>query len=152
MKLKQDVKNVWNSVPPMVRLGVTLVGGFYAFSKIKSLVGSGALVNASDLAKLKSQGVEPTYLESQYKGFADALYNAMYYVPFGTNEGAIFSIFGKMKNDVDVLKTIQAFGTRRQEFTTGVHGLAWFIADELDKSDIAQINTLFASRGITYRF
>lgn len=106
---------------------------------------------ANDEKKFKSQGQKQSYADGQYNVFADSLYSAFIYWA-GTDEDTIYSIMNKMNNDVDVSKLIQAFGTRRQEFTTMKYSLGAFITDEMGQSEVAKINDIFAKKGITYRF
>ncbi|NDA64675.1 MAG: hypothetical protein EBX50_21990, partial [Chitinophagia bacterium] len=77
-----------------------------------------------DIAKLQQAGQTPTYLDSNYSNFADAIYAARSGNKlFGTDENAIYSIFKQMKNDADIVKLSQAFGTRRLSFSLQDAGL-----------------------------
>jgi hypothetical protein len=97
-----------------------------------------------------------TYPDSQFYAWANRLENAMFDI--GTDEDAIVSIISSLRNNADFLKLKQAFGTR--EYTGGfLPGfvspdltLDGWIQQELDGSDINELNTILSRKGITYRF
>lgn len=76
----------------------------------------------SDADKLINKGVSPTYMDSQYIIFANALYSAMN--GWGTDEVAVGKIMYRMKNDLDVNKLINAFGTKEGDDLS-----SWFTAE-----------------------
>ena len=129
--------------------------GYGAYKLIKALFGSKVPTTpdaaAKDEKKFQSEGMKASYPDSQYSIFADSLYSAFIYWA-GTDEKTIYSIMGKMNNNLDVAKLVKAFGTRRQEFTLMNYSLGAFITDELGTSEIANINKMFAAKKITYRF
>ena len=60
-------------------------------------------------------------------------------------------IFKKMNNDLDVALLIEAFGMRRLAFSTFEGGLQSIIA-KMDSDAPEKVNSIFASKGIDYRF
>ncbi len=72
---------------------------------------------SEELDKLSGAGINPTYIESQYKIFADGIWTALdstWYNPltWGTREENIRGIMSQMNNEADVIKLISAFGMR----------------------------------------
>lgn len=131
--------------------GAVGYGAYKLFSALFSAKSTTVSQAANDEKKFKAQGEKQSYADGQYNVFADSLYSAFIYWA-GTDEDTIYSIMDKMKNNLDVSKLIQAFGTRRQEFTTMQYSLGAFITDEMGTSEVAKINQIFANKGITYRF
>lgn len=137
-------------------IALTAAGAYFIwrfFGKGKSAEQTAAIQSA--VVQLESQtGIRASYHEAQYIEFGDTLYSAMF--SSGTNEVAIFSIMQRMNNDIDVLKTIEAFGERRPDFTEAWALTKWnlrtYINEDMSKDDVARINQMFASKGITYRF
>lgn len=106
-----------------------------------------------DERELISEGQKASYLDSAYKGYADSIYTARIANNFfGTDEDTIYSVFKKMKNDLDVAKLITAFGERRLSYSLSYANLAGYLNDELDQDELNIINTDLQSKGITYRF
>ena len=137
-----------------VRYGLYAAVGYGAYKLFTALFSKSSTTvdkAAADEKKFKAQGEKQSYADGQYNVFADSLYSAFIYWA-GTDEDTIYSIMDKMKNNLDVSKLIQAFGTRRQEFTTMQYSLGAFITDEMSSSEVAKINNIFANKGITYRF
>lgn len=99
-----------------------------------------------------------SYPNSQYAIWADQLEVAMQ--DAGTDEDVIFNIIGFMNNDKDVLKLVEAFGTRGYNGTAiwipswfrPQLSLGGFFAEELTVSELETINSKLASKGILYRF
>lgn len=101
----------------------------------------------------KKQAMNPSYTVTQYKVFADTLFDA--FSGPGTDEERVKSVFQKMKNDLDVLELIKAYGTRDG-------GTYWYspkmtlieqIPYDLTDSDIATyVNLPLRSNGVTYQF
>ena len=137
---------------------IILVGGsvalFVAYRQLKNIVGfvrgaAGRVQTGSELGALQSQSINPTYTNTQYSIFANGLYSAMAntWFDYGTDEDAIKNIMQKMKNDADVLKLIQAFGTRDGYDLTG------WLTTELNTSDMQEyVNGPLTANGITFQF
>lgn len=101
------------------------------------------------------QAGQPTYQNSQYFAWANRLEQAMFDV--GTDEDAIFSVFSQLRNNADFLKLKQAFGVRNYTggyvpgFLSDDLSLDGWIQQELDNSEIVQLNNILANKGISYR-
>lgn len=113
-----------------------------------------AAQNGGEMAVLTSNGVKASYTSDEYKSMANKLYEAM--DGWGTDSATIFTIYGKLNNDVDFIKLDQAFGVR--EATDNLFGLyapedleGW-IKDDLSTSEITQLNNILKKRGITKRY
>jgi hypothetical protein len=98
----------------------------------------------------------PTYPTSQFYGWANRLENAMFDI--GTDENAIFEVFGSLRTNGDFIKLKQAFGIREYSggflpgFVSPDLGLDGWIQQELDGSEINELNAILQRKGITYRF
>lgn len=98
----------------------------------------------------------PTYPASQFYGWANRLENAMFDI--GTDENAIFEVFGSLRTNGDFIKLKQAFGIREYSggylpgFVSPDLGLDGWIQQELDGSEISELNAILQRKGITYRF
>lgn len=105
----------------------------------------------TDLNKLQSEGIKPSYPDTSYANWANQLESA-FLIAWGTNEDAVYRIFGYMKNDADVIKLEEAFGLRRMEWTLAKANLAMMIDYEMSNSEISKINEILKSKGITRRY
>ncbi len=132
-----------------------VVGGlglyaFYRFRKATSTPDQGDTAK-EDAAKLIASGQTPSYSDTVYVGFADKIETAGM-LSAGTDEESIYRVFSQMKNDVDVLKLIRAFGNRRMEFSLAWGSLSAWLDGEMNASEIAKINAILETNGIKYRF
>jgi len=100
----------------------------------------------------EQSGEKLSYPPSNYKQFADQIQEAMQYT--GTYFGVIYGIMKLMKNNLDVIQLVKAFGTRPVYFWGFTYNftLPEALRDELSDSDIAKINNLFKAKKIKYRF
>lgn len=148
MNLKEITKNKY------FVYGAVGVGAYLLYKGVKKALGFNTTVDAAkkDQAEMIRSGQRASYVDSQYKIFADAIYSAGFDVLFGTNEDAIYSVFNRMNNDLDVNKLIVAFGARRIEFSTRVESLSEFLRSELDDKEIGNINKILGTKNINYRF
>jgi hypothetical protein len=111
-------------------------------------------VNKDIITLSKTQ--KPSFIQAQYGAFGDSLFEAM--SGFGTDNSAIEEIFGKMKNTLDVLKLVQAFGIRIYSddrlffFNTKEMNLNQWISAELSNNEKNKLNKVLASKGIKYQF
>jgi predicted ATP-dependent endonuclease of OLD family len=91
-----------------------------------------------------------------YSEWANRLENAMFDI--GTDENAIFEVFGSLRTNGDFIKLKQAFGIREYSggflpgFVSPDLGLDGWIQQELDGSEINELNAILQRKGITYRF
>jgi hypothetical protein len=100
----------------------------------------------------EQSGEKLTYPPSNYKQFADQLQEAMQYT--GTYFGVIYGIMRQMRNNLDVIQLVKAFGTRPIYFWGFTYNftLPEALRDELSETDINKINNLFRAKKIKYRF
>lgn len=95
--------------------------------------------------------IPPSYEDYRYKDFADTLDTAI--MQSATeDEQAVYNVFGKMKNISDVNKTIEAFGTKRQMFTTHYLTLPQAITENFSKGEIKKLNAILSLKNIDYTF
>jgi hypothetical protein len=158
MEKKGIVSEIATGLPAWAKgiIAVGVVGGI-GFAIYKLTQKGGALLKPDeakkDVKKLEEIGQQPTYMEAQYVGFADAIYAARgCNNVFGTNEDAIYNVFRKMVNDLDVAKLIEKYGKRRLCFSFTEGNLGGFLNDDLNQKEIAIINNILKSKGIKYQF
>lgn len=156
--------------------GIALVvagagAGFLIYNAIKKRAdekrASQAAQQASgETAALISQGIQPSYSDSQYSNFVHILTEAMN--GCGTDEDSIYAIFDHMANEVDIRKLITAFGVQyyqpcaasqplsylRWQWDDQAYGgdLATWLGYDLSTDEISHINSILSSKGINYRF
>ena len=158
MEQKGIVSEIATGLPAWAKgiIAVGVVGGI-GFAIYKITQKGGALLKPDeakkDIKTLEQKGQVATYMDAQYVGFADAIYaargcNNM----FGTNEDAMYNVFRKMVNDLDVAKLIEKFGERRLCFSFTNGTLGGFLHDDLNEDEIAIINNILKSKGIKYQF
>lgn len=137
---------------PLVWLTILGVGA-YAVYKIGKAIGKKlTLSNADkDIREAQKAGETASYSAATYSQLADKIYTAVMYT-WGTDEQAIYDVFNLMKNNIDVANLIKAFGKRRLEFSTQDMELGAHLSNDLDSSEIAKVNSILASKNITYRF
>lgn len=133
---------------------VTIIGiGVYALYKLGAAIAKKlTLDNANkDIIDAQKAGQTASYPSATYSQLADKIYAAVMYT-WGTDEQAIYDAFSQMKNNLDVAMLIKAFGKRRLEFSTQDAELGAHLGNDLDSTEIAQINSILGSKGITYKF
>ena len=137
---------------PLVWLTILGIGA-YAVYKLGSAIGKKlTLSNADkDIREATQAGQTASYSAATYSQLADKIYSAVMYT-WGTDEQAIYDVFNLMKNNIDVANLIKAFGKRRLEFSTQDLELGAHLSNDLDSSEIAKVNSILASKNITYRF
>jgi hypothetical protein len=104
----------------------------------------------AELAYLAVRGIKPTHPDNIYAQMADMAYEAM--KGFGTKFFTIRAVYSVIMNDADMIKFDLAFGVRpglNRFGITKMYTLAEWIADDLETSEILQINNSLRSRGIT---
>jgi hypothetical protein len=102
--------------------------------------------------KLIQAGKKLTYPVSNYFTFADQLQEAMQYT--GTYFNVIYGIFGKMKNDLDILQLNKAWGKRDIYFWGFTYSftLPEALRDELSEAEMKKLNSLLYAKKISYRY
>lgn len=154
-QMESAPKNIQESIfaKPLTWAIIAGAGIYLASRLIKK---SPTAAEKKDVKVLEQQGQKATYLDSNYKQFADGLYAARAAnAPFfwgGTNEEAMYNIFNKMKNDLDIVKLTEAFGSRRLSYSLQNANLGGFLKDELNEEELNIINTGLRSKKINYQF
>lgn len=137
---------------PLVWLTIIGIGGYALYKLGSAIYKKLNLDNANkDIIDAQKAGQTPSYPTGTYSQLADKIYAAVMYT-WGTDEQAIYDVFSSMKNNLDVAMLIKAFGKRRLEFSTQDAELGAHLSNDLDTTEINKINTILASKGITYRF
>ena len=136
-----------------VKYGLIAGGLYVGYKIIQFFVGSSTSVAAAtnEVKTLTSKGVKPTYPDSSYTQWASSIVSAGFNT-LGTNEQAIYAVFRKMMNDLDVAKLIVAFGNQRVEFSFQTAPLGAWLASELDSEELATVNKILSDKKIKYQF
>ena len=144
---------------PLMIAGVALVGyTFYRVYRKRNPTDASALTQDEKDARAKGQAL--SYTLSSYQGAADTIFNAWFqrFNPLHpVDETIVLSVINKMKNDLDVIQLIRAFGKRRSpvnflSLLTPNVSLPEWINIGLTEPQIAAINTVMSKKGISYKF
>jgi hypothetical protein len=170
---KVGVYDYYKGLPAWAK-GLVIVGGGvvvfllgrklyqYAFPPAEELKNRQLLNNAStELVNAQRRGINPSYTDTQYSAFANQIYQSMRFA-VGDDYSTAQSNLKKMKNDVDVLKLIKAFGQRQNYFFGLPNGnpldLFTFVKSELGNEylgltsyRISDINADWKKKGISYQ-
>jgi hypothetical protein len=131
-----------------------IAGGLYVgYKLINFFIGSNTPVGAAknEIKNLTAKGVKPSYPDSNYTQWASSIVSAGFNT-LGTNEDAIYAVFRKMMNNLDVAKLIVAFGNQRVEFSFQEVPLGAWLSSELDNDEMAVINKILKDKKISYQF
>ena len=109
------------------------------FKGIQDKMDSNSIINQ----EMAATGQKPTYTDAQYRTFANELESAMRGA--GTNNQKVYDVFKKMQSYLDVLKLIQAFGTKDDQNLHEWINAEWFLS-------IGEINRILRGNGIDYSF
>lgn len=149
----------WNNLTggqKLMAIVILIILLYLFWNTIKGIerAAANSIKNGGEMATLAANGIKASYGSDEYKAMANKLYEAM--DGWGTSSDVVFSVFGKLNNDVDFIKLDQAFGVR--EASDNMFGLypsedleGW-IQDDLSTSEITQLNNILKKRGITKRF
>jgi hypothetical protein len=146
--------NIKPQYRPYIIGGVAAIVIYYLLFKRKNLIKRQEIQTGQELATSELTEAA-TYPPSQYSTWANQLETAMEDV--GTDEDTIKSIFKNLQNNTDYLKLYTAFGSREYSggWTPDMFGEDWdlgqWLVEELDSSEITEINNDLSSKGITYR-
>ncbi len=176
----------FSSLPPWAR-GVLIVGGsgvlVYSGVTVVRAINSRAEAQkrqaemvqyVNDLNALQKAGIHPSYQETQYRLWADAIltqfagcdpqpvkglfFNDEDPGQYSGSGRVAFGIINSLHNDADFVALATAWGKRSYD------ACGWFmgdvtdvtingaIVDELESSEVAGLNKLLAKKGIRYRF
>lgn len=144
---------------PLIITGVALAGyiGYRVWRKRNPSDESSLTKDEKD-AKLKGQVL--SYTLSSYQGLANTIFNAWFQnfnIFNPVDEAIILSTFNKMKNDLDVVQLIRAFGKRRApiafgSFLTSDVTLPEWLSIGLDAKEITAVNDVLSKKGISFKF
>lgn len=142
-----------NTQDKYVKYGLIAGGLFVGYKLIQWFAGNSNSVAAAtnEVKTLTSKGLKPTYPDSSYTQWASAIVSAGFNT-LGTDEQAIYAIFRKMMNDLDVAKLIVAFGNQRVEFSFQSAPLGAWLASELSADEMAVVNKILSDKKIKYQF
>lgn len=140
----EDPRRAW-TIGIAILVVIILLVVFWG--KIKTVFGQ--LMNKSALNSelnehMQETGESPTLSSATFNMLASKLYTAMKGV--GTDEDTVYSVFGQLNNTADMYKLIAVFGTKDGET------LDQWIRGDLSSWEIKKLNSLLASKGITYTF
>lgn len=136
-----------------VKYGLIAGGLYVGYKLIMFFAGSITSVAAAkdEIKILTSKGVKATYPDSSYTQWASSIVSAGFNT-IGTDEQAIYAIFKKMMNDLDVAKLIVAFGNQRVEFSFQSAPLGAWLSSELSSDEMATVNKILSNKKIKYQF
>ncbi len=110
-----------------------------------------------ELKDLQQAGQKATFSDAQYSTWANQLKTS--FDGCGTSNGVWANIFGQLKNDVDVLKLNNEYGTRKHDgcnwegdFGDFEGTLSQAIVNELSANEITAINNALEKKGIKFRY
>lgn len=119
-----------------------------------------------ELQQLAAQGIHPTLSNLQFENFSQTILEAVN--GCGTDEDAIFNVFGQLGNEADIRKLISVFGVRYYRPCAASDPISysiWLANDQafggtlvtllyydLSDSDIGEINSILSRKGIDFRF
>ena len=114
------------------------------------------LKTVSDTIPELESRVQPSYSDVQYSSYADSLYNSMRYSLVADNYSEAERILKTLLNDLDVMKVIEAYGTRIERYfgipVDGAKTLPEQVRNDLSTARIDRINSDYQSKGIKFRF
>jgi len=125
-----------------------------------------AAAAAYELQALASQGITPSYTDSQFQTWVNVLVQSM--TGCGTDENAIYDVFEWMENEADLKKLIVTFGVQYYQpcvWTSPVSYAVWQVNDkayggdlptwfgyDLGRGEIDKVNSILRGKGINFQF
>jgi hypothetical protein len=180
--MNKQTFQVYQELPPWAKgvvviaaCGAVVYTGFLIRNGIKKAIDHAREAKAVDAAKndlsdLQSRGVNPSFGDSIFAGWADKIEVQFSGCDYSVGQnvlGMTLTVSGKtlldvcksLKNDADFLKLVTAYGVRTYDqcgtwpFSGSFTGsLYQAVSDELDAAEIAYINKQLASQGISQSF
>ena len=144
---------------PLIIGGVAIAGYLgYKWYRKKNPTDESSLSADEKAAKAKGQSL--SYTLTSYQGLANTIFNSWYqtYNPFNSvDETIVLSVMNKMRNDLDVLQLVRAFGKRRApvnflSLLTPQVTLGEWLSIGLEPAELRIINELLAKKGINFQF
>ena len=143
---------------PLIVGGVLLLGyvGYKLYRK-KNPTTSAAL--NKDEIRFKQLGQTLTYTLASYTSFANAIYNAWFQntnIFDSVDETKIYAVISQLRNDVDVIELIRAFGKRRApilfvSLLTDNVTLPEWLNMGLSTKEIQKVNDILAKNNIVFK-
>ncbi len=146
------------AVASIAAIGLAVYAIHRKIKNAKSLQGAKSEIDATNSAvnDLNKSGQKPTLTNLQLTSIANQIFTAVN--GYQSDEASIYRAFANVKNDLDVVNLIKAFGIR--EISTGAGNpspnlkgtLSQVLTDELNSDEIKALNDMLARKGIKYRF
>jgi len=153
--------------------GIAIIGivGYTIYRRVKTNLDIKINLKESDsasddLRKLETQGVRPSLNNSQIMSIINSLKDAMN--GCGTNEQRVYDDFSKLNNDADVLLLLKLWQVQYYEpcsATSPISYARWMFNDkafggnlsewlnyDMTATEIKQINSILAKKGIKHKF
>jgi hypothetical protein len=127
---------------------IVLVIAYYIGSRTGKAKATASV--ADQLAKdIKKEDL--TYDLTQYSTLADRVFMCVYGVT--EDEEGLYVVFGRMRNNSDVMQLISSFGKRSGGFEFWIDKtLPEWLASDLNNVEIGKINEILKRNGINYQF
>lgn len=144
---------------PLILTGVALAGYLgYKWYRKRNPTDESSMSADEKAAKAKGQAL--SYTLTTYQGLANTIYNAWFqrFNPFNAvDETIVLSVMDKMKNDLDVLQLIRAFGKRRSPVNFASLlvpdvTLPEWLSIGLEANEIKAVNDVLGKKGISFKF
>lgn len=161
----QWYKNSVGKLPVIVQVIIVIILAFALYKGLRWVIRRfktrGQQLELTDttttIQNLQNQGLQPSFPISQYSTWANQLQEA--FDGCGTSNGVWQNIFSTVKNDLDVVMIIDAYGVREfdacnweGDFGNFKGTLSEALIRELSGSEITEINKYLQSKNIKYRF
>lgn len=111
----------------------------------------------TQIIQLQQQGIKPTYGAVQYSTWANQLVEA--FDGCGTSNQVWKSVFGKMRNNLDIAILIDTYGVRTFDecnwegnFSDFTGSLSEALVHELSDDERDELNRILQSSGVNYTF
>jgi hypothetical protein len=147
MKPAQDKKLKIALIVTIVLIGSLVL--FLVSRKIASLVKAWKSIqdNKSEQQILSAQGTKLSYPKNWYESQATKLYNSVSWAWYNPNcdEAGTMSVLTLLKNDLDYLELVSAFGMKDNLDMVG------WINTCLNQEEKDSVNNIWAGKGITKR-
>lgn len=144
---------------PLILTGVALASYLgYKWYRKRNPTDESSMSADEKAAKAKGQAL--SYTLTSYQGLANTIYNAWFqrFNPFNAvDETIVLSVMDKMKNDLDVLQLIRAFGKRRSPVNFASLlvpdvTLPEWLSIGLEANEIKAVNDVLGKKGISFKF
>jgi hypothetical protein len=152
-------------------LGITFYIGYTIIRRLKQSAELKSLMQESnyaedDLRALANKGIRPTLSNSQIKAMINSIIDSVN--GCGTDEQRIYDTFSRLNNEADLKLLIKDWGVQSFEpcaIQSPISYTKWLVdhssiggtisqilTSELDRSELAQLNSILSKKGINYKF